>query len=787
MKIKRAFILVFCAAIVVFGAFYLLFIIPDDRRIPAELINFQPWENHLQKWYDFTEQLPRAVVTMPNAKQTLKLLNRYPYKETNPSLHTSPLNMHISLGWFPMKTVHRDCIVAAESIVYPECTLPDHASLSFDYGIISSINRQLLGPVRFKVIMKGRDGHDQVVFDKTVEPIKPYRWQYFESFYKNIYKYLYPRLEERDSRWESISINLDEYSRGPVRFAFIANGTGDVSSIGFWGQPQIHIPVTGPAKKNVMLIVIDSMRADHLVSGLSPYLIQWSRRGVVFKNALSNGNMTKLSVSSFLSSRYPFEMPELAQHYDLSQADKNTFYARHFPTLPGVLKKQGYRTAQIGSVSLFSAGHGFSADMGFDESWNLEHSGYSPPHVTDSAIDWLEKHGQEPFFLMVYYEGPHGPYRPPLRYLLQSLRLGIPAIGRWWDVLYRGEILYHDAYLARLREYLVRRGLDKNTTVIITADHGVAFRSQTYDWPEKYGPWKKKKVSFHSHGVSVTPEDLHVPLIIIDPQWPQGNGKPSLSAGSSRKEYVQLLDLAPTIVSMCGGTPPRDFHGNSLVPLLAGKPFDEPITFHQGWLNYGIYLQHRYLYIRNTAPREGFPPETVVPEELYDIQSDPLCLDNRAGRETPQLISLRRQVRSFVRPARQIRLGFSGAEGQSARLMLTVYDPQPRTFAVEISSGEYKTMDVGDIRKAVLSGTINGRKISAVDILAGRSALPLETDCVLSAEDLDLAGGWPDQFAYLPRPRLVIGVIEKDIDAIDNSKKAPQQLKSMLEQWGYIH
>ena len=85
-----------------------------------------------------------------------------------------------------------------------------------------------------------------------------------------------------------------------------------------------------------MLIVIDSMRADHLVSGLSPYLIQWSRRGVVFKNALSNGNMTKLSVSSFLSSRYPFEMPELAQHYDLSQADKNTFYARHFPTLPGV-------------------------------------------------------------------------------------------------------------------------------------------------------------------------------------------------------------------------------------------------------------------------------------------------------------------------------------------------------------------------------------------------------------------------------------------------------------------
>ncbi|MGA2090514.1 MAG: sulfatase [Endomicrobiales bacterium] len=779
MRTKRFFTVICGFSIVVVGVFLIEYVIPNDGRIPVKTHDVRPWDYRFQKWYDFTDQLPHAVISMPDRLETQKLLARYHFKQTNSSNHTSPLNMHVTLGWFPMKTVHRDCIVAPGSIEYPEMTLPEHAVLTFDYGIVSSINHQLLGPVNFKVVLKSPHGYDQVVFDKTVQPLIPFEWQYTDSFYKNIYRYFHPRIEDRDSRWENVSIDLEEYTRDPVNITFVASAAGESQVLAFWGQPRIVVPVAHPTKKNVLLIVIDSMRGDHLNTMVCPNLVRWSRDGVVFTNALSNGNTTKLSVCSFLTSRYPFEMPEMAQRYTLSKADKDTYYARHFPTLPSVLKKQGYHTAQIGAVSLFSDDHGESADLGFDESWNLEQSGYSPPQVTETAIDWLEKHGQEPFFIMLNYEGPGWSYCPPLKYLVRSFEMGVPSKGGWWDVIYRGQILYQDAYLSRLRQYLVHRGLNKDTLVIVTSDHGIAMQSHMYDWPTKYGPWKKKRVLFHRSAISITPDDLSVPLIIIDPHHP--------SAGSLSNESVQLLDVAPTIVSLCGTTPPADFHGNSLVPLLAGKTFNETVSFHQGWSNYGIYSEHRYLYIRNTAPLEGLPRETMIPEEMYDISLDSCCLNNLAVKESARLITMRHQVRAFVHPAQQIRLGFSGEASRRARLSLTVYDPLPRTFSVVLSSNEYRTFDVGTLHKAVLSGTINGRAITPADVIVSRSAIPLETDLALSTDDLDLAGGWPEHFVYLPQPRVVVGIIEKDATITDTKRNGSQQCTAMLEQWDLIH
>lgn len=763
--------------VALFAAFYIFLVIPNDDRIPRPPRVIVPVGIQQEVWYDFTRALSRASVDMPGRPELLKRLARYPYKETTALTHTGPLNLHVSLGWYPLKTVHRDCILAPARLQYPAMTLPDRAVLTFDYGIVSSIERQMLGPVTFRVVLKGAQGYDQVVFNKTVEPLKRYRWRYDDAFYKNVYKYLHPRLEDREGRWESVSIDLSEYTRDPVTVSFEAIPAMDAPTLAFWGQPKILVPGGTPPRKNVLLIVVDSMRADHLTQDLAPEISRWAGSGVVFRNALSNGNMTKLSVSSFLTSRYAFEMPEAARQYDMSPEDKNMFYARRFPTLAGTLKADGFRTAQIGSVSLFSGGYGFAADMGFDESWNLEHSGYSPPHVTDTVIDWLERHGDERFFVMAYYDGPHGPYRPPLTYLIQSLRMKSPPAQGWRDVLYRGEILYHDAHIGRLWKYLRKRGLDKNTIVVVTSDHGVAFRTVVYDWPTRFGPWKKKRVSFHSHGVSVTPEDIHVPLAIIDPGRPAG----------LRSETVQLLDLAPTIVALAGGTPPRAFRGTSLVPLMDGAAFRVPaVTFHQGWLNYGVYADGRYLYVRNTVPRKGFPPETLVPEELFDIVADSRCRVNLAGQMPVRLMAMRRIAASFMRPQEEVRLAVTGDAGDRARVELVVDDDGGRTFARALEPGSSVSIAVGTPHTIRVRGTINGHPITPQDILVGRAGLPLAADLAFTRDELDAAGGWPATLKYLPPHRIVIGRVEKSDVAGVSLKNAPRQLKSMLEQWGYI-
>lgn len=764
----------FILLVAVFAAFYVFLVVPNDSRIPRRSRVVVPVRLPRLVWYDFTRELSQASVDMPGRPELLKRLGRYPYKETSALTHTGPLNLHVSLGWYPLKTVHRDCILAPARLQYPAMTLPARAVLTFDYGIVSSIEKRMLGPVTFRVVLKGARGYDQVVFNRTVEPLKPYRWRFDDAFYKNVFKYLRPRLEDREGRWENVSIDLSDYTREPVSVSFEVIPAMDAPILAFWGQPKILVPGPTPPEKNVLLIVVDSMRADHLTRDLAPETARWAGSGVVFRNAYSNGNMTKLSVSSFLTSRYAFEMPEAARQYDMSPDDKNTFYARRFPTLAGTLKAAGFRTAQIGSVSLFSGGHGFAADMGFDESWNLEHSGYSPPHVTDSVIDWLERHGDERFFVMAYYDGPHGPYRPPLKYLLRSLRMkSTPAEG-WRDVLYRGEILYHDEHIGRLWRYLRKRGVDKNTIVIVTSDHGVAFRANQYDWPTRYGPWKKKNVRFHSHGVSVTPEDLHVPLAVIDPGRPAG----------LRSETVQLLDLAPTIVALAGTTPPRAFRGASLVPLLDGSSHAAALTFHQGWLNYGVYADGRYLYVRNTAPRKGFPPETLVPEELFDVVSDSRCRVNLAGRMPVRLMAMRRIAASFMRPQEEVRLAVTG--GGSARVHISIDASPARTFSRVVEPGATVSFDVGSPRAVRLRGTINGRPITPRDILVGRSALPLADGLAFTREDLDAAGGWPASLKYLPPHRILIGLVEKSDTAGASLSNAPRQLKSMLEQWGYI-
>lgn len=764
--------------IMLFAGFYVCFVIPNDRRIrlgePAG-----PSAVARTPAYDCTIRLAEAEVTGSVPVPVAELEKIYPFIEAHPAQHTAPVNLHVSLGWFPMKTLHRNSIYAPMpgSLAYT-LVLPEKPALKFDHGIISSLeNGATCGGAVFAVTINDGSGEYEV-FSSTVMPLPRFRWRSFDTFYKQFYKYLRPGLEDREGRWLNAAVGLERFAGKKVKLRFITRPVDNTRAFAFWGQPAVFGVAPSHAKKNVILIVIDSLREDVLNATVAPRMTRFAAQSGNFTRCYSNGNMTKLSVPSFLSSRYPLEIAEVTRHYEMSVRDKDFFYRRKLQTLPLAMKAQGYRTAAIGSVSLFSDGYGLSADLGFDEAENLEHSGYSPVHVTQEGMSWLTRHGDEPFFLMLYYDGPHGPYRPPLRYLWRSLRTGAKT-DNWQRVPYLGEVMYHDAYIGRLFDWLERTGLMKGAIVIITSDHGVAFRSQDYDWPTRYGAWKKKNVSFHSHGVSVTPEDVNVPLVVH-------NG----SQAGTITGKVQLLDLAPTITDLATGTVPQDFSGRSLRPLMEGKTFEETATFHQGWLCAGVYWKNDWLYVRNTAPRDGFPKETLIPEELFDLRTDPACKINRAMTEPGRMVRMRQLMETFA--PRAVHWQIAATSGTAALTLtsegiIECSGSRGNRVDVALKAGEMLPFTVKP-RTAVVrvSGTLNGREINPSTILCGAQALPLLNSLEYRSDD-DALSGWPAFSIRSPEARLLIGTVAEEGVREEDLKNSPKQLKGMLEQWGYIN
>ncbi|MBN1823574.1 MAG: sulfatase [Endomicrobiales bacterium] len=784
--VKKILIRSFGSLLALLAMFYLFCVVPNDVRAKREIIR-PAGNDFLDLSYDFIANLRSARIKTREIHGSWEALSRYPYKQMSKYLHTAPVNMHLSLGWFPMKTVHEDCIFApADTNISFRVRMPEKPVLKFDYGIISSVEGKKNSAVRFSVVVKDESKAQREVFRATEAPLEPYRWRYYDGYYKNFYKYLKPSIEEREGKWESAEVDLSEFSGKNVEILFLTDAFNSaVPGLAFWGTPRLYEKTETRDSKNVILIIVDSFRADEADVLSAPNVSALAAEGVEFTEALANGNATKLSVYSFFTSMYPFEIPETAAKYEMSPIDKENYYRRRLPTIASTLKKNGYRTAAIGSVSLLSDGYGLSADMGFDETVNLEHSGYSPVHVTQEAMKWLAKHGGEKFFLMLYYEGPHGPYRPPLRYFLKSFfRTG----GSLRRKLYRGEIMYHDAYVGRFLDFLRKRGLLENSVVIFTADHGVAFRKTEYDWPTRFGSWKKKSVRFHSHGVSVTPEDLRVPLIFYN-------------AGYVKRitERVQLLDLFPSILDIIGVKQPRLLKGRSLTGLMQGEGFRPRATFHQGWHNFGVY-DGKYLYVRNTSPREGFPPETVVPEELFDVENDPDCSDNLVHECDYALLARLRGKMGAVGPeGKRIKLYFSGDEG--SQLTMRLYSTTgieavnadkktARTYGklltAKLNPGESFSFSLNRNRSGFsVKCFIDGELMPAEDLLCGRYALPLLGSTYVPGSLWPYLEGFPGKF--YEKNKVYIGIVPEEAPGPEDLKDSPEQLKSMLEEWGYIN
>jgi arylsulfatase A-like enzyme/Flp pilus assembly protein TadD len=328
------------------------------------------------------------------------------------------------------------------------------------------------------------------------------------------------------------------------------------------------------ARRNIVLITIDTLRADRVGRGIAPNLDRFAAGGLRFTNARTAVPLTLPSHVSLMTGTIP------PVH---GVRENGVRFRGGVPTLVRVLRDQGYRTAAfVGAYVLdrrFGLADGFETyddrvhrDPNADARLEAERRG---GEVVDAALAWLDK-TSTPFFLWVHLYDPHAPYDPPAEYRTAGMHP------------YDGEVRYADAQLARILERLDSRKLDDSTVRVVASDHG-----------EGLGEHGEQ-----THGLLAYDSTLKVPLAIAAP----GIAPREVSAA------VSLVDVAPAVLRLAGvqASLSKDASQNDLL---------DPRR------NADVYAETQY-------PRvAGWHPLTVLAgeqwkliasseRELFDLQAD---------------------------------------------------------------------------------------------------------------------------------------------------------------------
>lgn len=346
--------------------------------------------------------------------------------------------------------------------------------------------------------------------------------------------------------------------------------------------------------KNVLLISIDTCRADHLgcyghPGPITPSIDAIADEAVVFSSAVSPVPITLPAHCSLLTGNIP-------PHHGV----RDNLYSRLAPanlTLAEILDENGFTTAAI--VGAFVLDSRFGLDQGFgtyDDRFEEEHQTVeinerSADETGRRAIEWMRDHGDRPFFLFVHYYDPHSDYRPPE-----------PFLSRFPEDPYAGEIAFVDHSIGQVVAAMKELGLYDTTLVIITSDHGQMLG--------EHGEL--------THGYFVYESAIKVPLIFKLP-----GRNPSVRVD----DPVGLIDVVPTVCSLLGVEPPSDVSGIDLSSFLLEEKstttgrhlYSESLTPTKYAANPLLSLvNERWKYIHTTRP------------ELYDLTNDTGESDNLA-------------------------------------------------------------------------------------------------------------------------------------------------------------
>jgi arylsulfatase A-like enzyme/Tfp pilus assembly protein PilF len=358
-------------------------------------------------------------------------------------------------------------------------------------------------------------------------------------------------------------------------------------------SPSARAEDTASRQWNLLLISVDTLRADHLGAygyhSVSPNLDRLAKEGAVFDEAFTAIPLTLPAHASLLASAYP---PENGVR------DNGEVLPASVPTLAEQLRAHGFETGAF--VSSFVLDHRFGLARGFAEYWGefplYRFAGADPgtiqirgDRVENAAADWITRHRASRFFAFVHFYDLHGPYLLPAAW-----RARFP--GRIYD----GELAYVDDLIRQLWDALLRQGLADRTLLVITADHG-----------EGLGDHGEL-----NHGFLLYRSTTKVPLIIRFPdrRW----------AGKRVGAVARLIDVAPTVCALLGVPPASSFQGRSLAPEISGQTRPAVLAYSETLYPYRQFHSAPLYAIRSGA----FTFIKAPRPELYDVRKDPAELHN---------------------------------------------------------------------------------------------------------------------------------------------------------------
>lgn len=429
---------------------------------------------------------------------------------------------------------------------------------------------------------------------------------------------------------------------------------------------QPALPADGRIE-NVIVLVVDTLRADHLGTyghgrNTSPFVDGLASRGIVFEHAMSTSSFTQESIASLMTGLWParsgavgwgavppMELDTLAEHFE----------------------RAGYRTGFFSNTETLANpeyAQGFDIRYVREGDWQLSGGG---PELSRRVIEFTREFAEDatsrPFFVYAHYLDPHAPYEPADEYYLRfageklsrplSLYTNVrrnlrrlldggfgPGDPRFEDLVlrYDAEIASIDEAIEQLVRGLEAAGLADSTLLVLTADHGEEFLEHGYI----------------DHAWSLYDEVLHVPLIV----YAKGTVPGRVDGG------VSLVDLMPSLLEIQGlpaaesqldGRSLFRRHGSYLVAepepgvrvaelMIADR--NQMRTVVKGRWKYVATLNHLNRFDRVGLNRKKRPTTDAelwaepIREELYDLEADPEERKDLAA-ERQDLI---RQFRAFV-------------------------------------------------------------------------------------------------------------------------------------------
>lgn len=397
-------------------------------------------------------------------------------------------------------------------------------------------------------------------------------------------------------------------------------------------------------RTNVILFGIDSLRRDRMSSYgykrlTTPHIDKIAKSGVLFENHFSPSIPTTPGYASMLTGMDCFSTDVVALRHKGPIGD-------HIKTLPELLGEKGYNTTCVGFTGNPSS-RGFQKYLDY-EAWIPDETTRCPKaqNLNEVAIPELNRlvEDEKPFFLFLRHMDPHSPYLPPKPYErmfyhgdecdptndslkeMKEFRPFADFITSWIpegctdsayiDAQYDGAIAYMDACIQNILTAVEKLGIEEETLIIITSDHGETLNEHQC-WYDHH--------SLYEH-------NLVVPLILKYP------GK--LPEGKRVSEITLIKDIMPTILELIGVETNITFDGQHILSRLNGvdNSFQQVSEFYLTectWMRKHGWRTPEWKIIQSLEPDFHFKPEI----ELYNLIKDPEELKNVADQE-PEVVQL---------------------------------------------------------------------------------------------------------------------------------------------------